>query len=377
MSECITKVEKILKVEAHPNADRLELATCRGWNCVVPKGVYTSGDMCVYIPIDSILPEQLEATLFEGSKVQLTKHRVKTIRLRGAISQGLIASSEIIYEYLGRHGKHVKLKEGLELTDLLGISKWEPPAPKFQSFQGGKQASKKQTNPFFSKYTSLENIKNYPQVFQPEDMVIATEKIHGTNFRAGWVPVYADTLWKKVKKFFRALPAYEFVYGSHNVQLQNHDKNAKVFYDNNIYYQATVKYNLKNILKKGEVLYGEIYGSGVQGGYDYGLKDEKNVVFFDLKIITKEDSKWADYDDLFLLCTAGRLPLAPVLFKGKFEDIDSEKLFQGHSILSSKQKTREGFVVGSIKEETSYMGRKKLKYINPEYLLRKGNTDYH
>lgn len=380
MSDCITKVEKILKVEVHPNADRLSLATVRGWNCVIPKDVYKEGDLCVYIPIDSILPESLEEKIFSGSKVKLSKHRVKTIKLRGAISQGLIANLNTIDEYLKNDGKKIKLKEGADITEALGIVKHEPPAPKFQNSNSGRRASQKQVNPLFSKYTNLQNIKNYPNLFKDEDMIIATEKIHGTNFRAGWVPFNANTNWKKIKKFFGFAPEWEFVYGSHNVQLQHKSKTVKAYYEGNVYYQMVKKYKLEEIIGKGCVFYGEIYGDGIQKNYNYGLiNGEKDLVIFDMKMHSEHQSEgvWANYDIVKAFCKAYGLKMVPELFCGHFKDLNVEELFEGVSKISDEQKVREGFVVGSLVEENTYAGRKKLKVINPEYLLQKGNTDFH
>jgi len=374
MSECVTKVERIKEISPHPNADRLELAKVRGWHCVVLKGMYQPGDLCVYIPIDSVLPQSLEELLFGDAKVKLSKGRIKTIKLRGAISQGLVANLDTIRKYLGWKKD---LTEGDDLTDALGIKKYEPPAPNFQQFKG-MSSTKKQANPYFGKYTDLQNIKNYDELFKPNDVVVATEKIHGTNFRAGWVPFYADTLFKKVKKFLGLAPKFEFVYGSHNVQLQG--EHQQTFYDSNVYYKTVKQYDLKNKIPHGMVIYGEIYGDGIQGGYNYGLRQETRMVIFDVKTFMDSNSQnghYMDYDDVVYFCKARVLPTAPLLFKGEFKDLNVDKLYQGPSLLCANQLVKEGVVVGSLKEEDTYAGRKKLKCINPEYLLGKNNTDFH
>ncbi len=374
MSECITKVEVIKEVNPHPNADRLELAKVRGWHCVVSKGVYKPGDLCVYIPIDSVLPQALEETLFSNAKVKLTKGRIKTIRLRGAVSQGLVASIETIGNYLNDSN----LKEGDELTEALEIKKWEPAPPKFQQFKGMKKSTKKQVNPHFGKYTDLQNIKNYDELFKPEDYVAVTEKIHGTNFRAGWVPFYADTFWKKVKKFFGVAPGFEFVYGSHNVQLQG--KHQQIYYDTNVYYKTVQQYDLMNKIPFGYVVYGEIYGDGIQKNYNYGLRQETGLVVFDIKTFIDTESQnghYMSYDNAMAMCSLWNLPKVPLLYRGKFQDLNIESLYKGSSTLSREQKVREGVVICAETEENTYAGRKKLKCINPEYLLGKNNTDFH
>ena len=99
MSECITRVTKILKVEHHPNADKLDVAQVDGWHCIVGRDTYKAGDKCIYIPIDSIIPYPLEKIIFAGAKVKLSKGRIKTIKLRGLISQGLVVHPDTIKEY--------------------------------------------------------------------------------------------------------------------------------------------------------------------------------------------------------------------------------------------------------------------------------------
>ena len=71
------------------------------------------------------------------------------------------------------------------VTQTLGVTKYEPPAPP-QNMQGVAVKPKK-TNPYFEKYTDIDNIKRHPDVFSEDIYVVATEKIHGTNFRAGYV----------------------------------------------------------------------------------------------------------------------------------------------------------------------------------------------
>ena len=369
MSECITRVAKIIKVESHPNADRLEMAQVDGWHCVVPKGVYSKNDLCVYIPIDSVLPLQLEETLFDNAKVKLSKGRIKTIKLRGMISQGLIANLDTIKCFLGDHGKHIKLELDTDITSELGILKYEPPAPGFQSF-GVKKV--RISNPNFTKYKSIENIKNYHTLFKPEDEIIATEKIHGTNFRAGWVlkeipQGISKKAAFKVACFFSSDYKWEFNVGSHNVQL--------TLEGNNIYSDIARKHDLKARMKKGEILYGEIYGPGVQKGYHYGLKEgEKELVVFDLK----DNGKYADFNCLRERAEKIGARVVPVLYSGPYENCDKEKITEGDSVFAPEQKIREGMVIRSMVEAYNpRVGRKVLKCISPDYLLRGEKSSFH
>lgn len=365
MSKLRVEICRIDKVENHPNADRLDLVTVAGWQCVVTKGNFKEGDKCIYIPIDSILPSDVESKIFgPDSKVKLSKSRVKTIKLRGAISQGLAIKPSLLlgeYEYV----------EGEDVAEILGITKYEPPIA--TSPESSAQATpRKKENINFKKYTDISNLKWYPNLFEGE-FVVATEKIHGCNFRAGYVPFDANTLWKKIKQFLGLAPKYEFVYGSRNVQLQN-KSTYNGYYSENVYLKMVKKYNLEEKLVPGEVIYGEIYGDGIQKNYSYGCeKGEQKAVFFDLIF----NGEYLSFDNFFLTLYMRNLPMAPIVYTGRFNLDALKDHTKGPSRLCPKQEVREGIVVRpEHKEENSYAGRKILKMINDEYLL-KDNTEYH
>lgn len=376
MSTLKAEVCKINKIETHPNADRLEITSVKGWACVVRKNEYRLGQNIIYIPIDSILPEKLEKKIFgSDSKITLNKHRVRTIRLRGAYSQGLVVG-------LDQLGFSEKLDEGTDLTEALGITKYEPPASKMQSTNKGGGGDN--PHPLFKKYTKIENIENYHELFEPDDEVIITEKIHGTNFRAGWLEFVANTFWKKILKYTGFAPSHEFVFGSHNIELPNRLLKDKHYYSKNVYAATVKQYNLKNKIPNGYVIYGEIYGPSIQKGYHYGLKnDETKLVIFDAR---KDDQYLcrADFQSvcqwMCRMCTAKGLDCGlkaiPILFTGKFKDVNLDETISGPSVLCPKQKIREGIVIKPRAETHTFMGRKILKYISPEYLM-KDNTEFH
>jgi RNA ligase (TIGR02306 family) len=400
------KVVRINEVVPHPNADRLDLCTIAGWQCVSQRGNYKAGDLVVYIPIDSVLPDKVERILFgPDSKIKLHKSRVKSIKIRGSISQGMLAPCT----ELG-----VPAKEGYDCTKELGISKYEPPeAP--PSMRGGNPVSKKKKNPFFKEYGGLDNFKNYPELFKEGEEVIITEKIHGTNFRFGWVPAATDTFTKKVKKFFGVLPEYEFVFGSNKVQLQNRVSSghwkAKMlgwipikairtiayqgYYEQsgvgNVYEEAVKKYDLKNITEdpryRGCVFYGEIYGSSVQKDYAYGCAEgERKLVMFDIMCTepgmrTGEareqfEAGFCDHHAVESVCEDLGLDVVPILYRGPFDAKKAKELTKGNSVMVPTQKVREGVVIRPAREEKCHMGRKVLKLISDDYLLG-DNTDFH
>lgn len=354
MSSLIVEVSKIENIQKHPNADRLSIVTVRGWNCIVGLNQYKSGDLVIFCPPDSIIPNNL----IEQYNLEYLKKngRVRTVKLRGFISQGLILDIP----------KDKNWKEGLDVAKFLNIKKYEPPTPKYQQLKG-KKPTRKKLNPEFDKYTEIENIKNYKEIFKNGDQVIITEKIHGTNFRAGNLPRYKGNLWGKIKSFL--FGKYEFVYGSHNVQLVSANKN-KNFYGEDVYGRIAKKYKLAEIIPEDYIVYGEIYGKGIQD-LTYGL-DDIDLVIFDVKY-KGEYLSWIDFKKF---CENLRLPIVPVLNIACYGVDTIPKYTNGKSKLYPKQ-IREGCVIKSILEENHpQIGRKVLKSVSSEYLLRKGATEY-
>src|SRR3954471_2110828 len=91
MSTHKAPVVEIQQIITHPNADRLEVALIEGWQVVIGKGNFKQGDLALYIPVDSVLPESLETRLFPpDSKIKLNKHRIRSIKIRSMMSQGML-----------------------------------------------------------------------------------------------------------------------------------------------------------------------------------------------------------------------------------------------------------------------------------------------
>lgn len=127
----LVTVQKIVSLDPIDGADRIEVARVLGWNVVVQKGLHEVGDLVAFFEIDSLLPETnpaFESFQKRGQKkvlvdgVEVKGHVLKTAKLRGQISQGLI----IPLRELDITGP---FNVGDELTDSLGVLKWEPPIP--------------------------------------------------------------------------------------------------------------------------------------------------------------------------------------------------------------------------------------------------------
>lgn len=366
MSSLIVEVCEIKDIQPHPNADRLDIATVKGWNCIIQKGSYEIGDWVVFFPPDCVLPDYL----IEKYELEFLKKggRVGTLKLRGYISQGLVLPVDCVL--LKSRGGFVV---GDNVADVLGVTKYEVPE-KLDTRQG-KTTTRKVQNPYFTKYTDIENVKNFDTVFEEEDMVVITEKIHGSNIRFGWLPIEINfkngdwlgilrSLWKK----YVLRQSYEFVYGSHNVQLQWDSQ--KNFYSENIYAKVISQKVEIDSLPRGYIFYGEVFGKGVQElEYD---RDGLDLAIFDIK---NSDGRYLTYSNLVLSCQNHNLPIVPELYVGAyFEDILKEHTEDDSTIASH---IREGCVVKSLWESNHLrIGRKILKSINPEYLARKNRTEF-
>ena len=194
--------------------------------------------------------------------------------------------------------------------------------------------------------------------------------VHNSNFRCGYVLISGNFFQKTLKKIKNIInrnkyPEYEFLVGSHNVQLDNNK--------NNVYHQIAEKYDLKSKLEPGQIIYGEIYGDGIQKNYNYGLNNEIRFAAFDMLL----SGRWLNYKLAYNFFRNKEIPEALILYQGEFKPELIEKYCSGPSNLCKTQKHIEGIVIKSVDEEIGHMGRMIFKYLNPEYLLLKNNTEFH
>lgn len=371
MSELRVEVSKIDQILPCPNADRLEVAVVKGWNCVVSKGSFLAGDVCLYIPVDSVLSADVENIIFPpDSKIKLSHSRIRTIRIRQQISQGLV----VRLESLGLSAKDYKV--GDDLAEKLGITKYEPQQRSVQFT--GKQVSKRLINPYFKEYTDIENVK-WGVPFAEGEEVAITSKIHGSNFRAGWVPKTPRTLFDKLRKLVGLLPKWEFVYGSRRVQL-NYRKDYKGYYDENIYLEMVKKYRLQERIPMGHLFYGEVYGDGVQKNYLYDCKPgERKLIIFDIrKVEPGKDPQYLDWNIVKDMCESSILRYVPERYVGPYDPQVVKTLSNTHpSALAPSQAVEEGVVVKALKEVPAGHARKIVKSISDAYYLDSNNTDHH
>lgn len=358
----------IKEIKEHPNADALELAVVYGFEVIVKKDSYKVGDIVLYIPIDSIIPQDLEDHLFPAdAKIKLTKHRIRQIRIRKYPSQGMLISIDDIDAVYGF--KPTSLEK--DYAEKLKIEKYEPPAKGSPQAQNAAKKKKAKENSHFRKYNGLGNIKWFPTKFQEGEEVTVQEKIHGTNARAGKMPFETNTIWKKIKGFFGMNPKFEECYGSNNVQLQDR-KRYKGFYGEDLYGAVFGKIEVFNKIKEGEQIFGEIYGEGIQKNYHYGTREHKFVLFD-----VQKDGVWLNPDEVKAYAEERGFDFIPEIYRGPFNLEKMKELTLGDSVLAPSQKVREGIVIKSVEGYDEGMGGKRaLKFISEKY-LDKDQTDFH
>jgi hypothetical protein len=252
--------------------------------------------------------------------------------------------------------------------EVMNIFKYEPPAKMVQLSSGRKIRYK--DNPNFGIYYKFPNAKNVPDMFTGSDLVEITRKIHGTNARYGIVKKSKISIWDKIVKFFgNKWVEYEFVVGSHNVEKGS---DSQGFYDTNVWYEIAEKYNIKEKMwdnakfrgaediGTGMILYGEIYGAGIQKGYDYRLS-EIRLVGFDVSINGQYlDTAKAAY----IITTHFRVPYVPILWTGMWSKEIQDACVLDNFIEGTKV-PHEGIVVKDVSGDR----RKIAKVINPAYLI--------
>jgi RNA ligase (TIGR02306 family) len=354
-------VAKINEVRAIEGADNIELVIAGGWNAITKKGEFNEGALTIIATTDAVIPEKLSEKM--GVTNYLRKgNRVRTVKLRGVYSECLIIPVTYI--------RAKSIVEGKDLMEELGITKYEPPVKQIQLASGRK--IKWRDNQNFHIYYKFPNLKNVAGMFTEEDEVQITRKIHGTNARYGIVKKSKLTLWDRVKKFLRLADEwvdYEYIYGSHNCEKGS---DTQGFYSTDVWRTIAETYGIKERLWKqakkysaedlgsGLVLYGEIYGAGIQKNYEYGLTDIKFAAF-DITIngeYCEPEVTEVITQDIFLL------PHVEVLYEGLWnQEVQDEYTF--NNFIEGTKVPHEGIVIKHISGER----RKVAKVINPDYLI--------
>lgn len=364
-------VARINEIKPIPGADNIEQGVIGGWNCIIKKGEYKVDDLVVVATTDAVIPQDLSDAMNVTNYLRKGQ-RVRTVKLRGVYSECLIISGQFLTPKT-----QLNMVEGQDLMEALGIFKYEPPAVQIQLSSGRK--IRYHQNPNFTVYHKFPNLKNVAGLFTEEDNVQITRKIHGTNARYGIVKKRKLSIWDRFKKLVRLADEwieYEYVYGSHNVEKGS---DTQGFYSTDVWREVADKYQIKEKLwafvKKhtptevgsGVVVYGEIYGPGIQKNYDYGLK-ELEFAGFDIvwngEYLSTEGTYLTMIGKPTNFIGGVDLPHVPVLYNGNWSQEIQDK-FTFNNFIEGTKVPHEGIVI----KDSSGRREKVAKVINPDYLI--------
>ena len=361
-------VARINEIKPIPGADNIEQGVIGGWNCIIKKGEYKVDDLVAIATTDAVIPQGLSDAMNVTNYLRKGQ-RVRTVKLRGMYSECLVIPNQFLPVGYNPEGK--------DLMDSLSIFKYEPPVVQVQLASGRK--IRYHQNPNFHVYYKFPNMKNVTGMFIDTDLVQITRKLHGTNARYGIVKKTKLSLWDKIKKFLWLADTwidYEFVYGSHNVEKGS---DTQGFYDTDVWRTVADKYDIKNKLwafvknhkpseiGNGVVVYGEVYGPGIQKNYDYGLK-ELEFAGFDIMW----DGNYLSVEETWYTMTGNKgsfiggvdLPHVPILYTGPWSQ-EIQDVFTFNNFIEGTKVPHEGIVIKHVSGDR----HKVAKVINPDYLI--------
>ena len=361
----LAHIETITAIEPIQGADLIQLAKLLGWQCVIAKkDDFKVGDRVVYIEIDSVVPERPE---FEFLRAR--KFRIRTIKLKGQISQGLVLPLSVL--------PPAKYKEGQDVTETLGITHHDPESSlhidtkkrsKLMKFLFRFKIVRKICMPFIVKVkgswphyiskTDEERIQNlgwYKVYNQFKDQhFYVTEKLDGSS---------ATFFYKREKVNLLK----KFIVGvcSRNQWLKTPDES--------IWWKIARRYNIEFYLtdyykKLGHelVIQGEIIGSKIQHNK---YKLDNDIDFYVFNIINLTDSYHFTLKEMKEFCDASGLKTVPVVHEHFILPEDRETLIvmaDGKSLLNPNT-DREGLVFRCIED-----AQKKISFkaISNKFLLK-------
>jgi RNA ligase (TIGR02306 family) len=325
-------IQRITKISEHTNADSLELATVLGWQVVVKKGEYKVDDLAIYVELDGLLPDKPE---FEFMRAR--KFRVRSVRLRGEISQGLLLPIDLIGD------NTITIEEGADVSEIIGVTHYEKPIP--VSLAGLVRGN----FPPYIRKTDEERIQNVPGLIDElqGESVYATVKCDGTS----WTGLLCDGEFHVCTR-------------NNDLKLDNNDENP--------YIKVARKYDVENKLRRlgiNVAIQGELVGPGIQKNR-LGLKELELRVF---NVFYIDEQGYADYNELRSFCEVMELPMVPVIAVWDFDNTIEELLEMAEGCYEGTKNRREGIVIRPLKAiyARSLRGRRcSFKVLSNSYLLK-------
>lgn len=336
MERKLATIRKINKLQPIDGADMIEVAVIDGWKVVVKKGEFQEGDWCVYFEIDSFLPikpefEFLRKSSYKKDSLGNEGFRLKTIRLRQQLSQGLALPLTSFPDY------NRSVFYGLDVTDDLGIIKYEPPIP------ANLAGTVKGMFPSFANKTDETRIQNLTSEFEEwknEKLLFeVTEKLDGSSC----------TMY---------IRDGEFGVCSRNLDLQRDE--------NNSFWKVAIEHDVENKLRSisdNIVIQGELIGEGIQGN-PYNIKGQDFKVFNVYDINTGQYYPIDATKNIAYKLGFNSVPLLHVITLRQFDDIDDLLEFAEGKSLLNNQIEREGIVFKTADRSVHF------KVISNKFLLK-------
>lgn len=377
MERKLASVQRITAVEPIEGADKIELVKVLGWQCVTQKSNnFKVGDLCAYFEIDSLIPTQPPFE-FLKKKPEDTEARLRTIRLKKQLSQGLVLPLNVC-RLEGSHGS-VRLvdrntlvpdynpaipewwikpvNEGDDVSEFFGITKYEAPIP------AQLRGKIKGQFPYFLIKTDETRIQSCPGVLTRNKgkKFYITEKIDGSS-----MTVYYYTKAQAEEYGLPIKPDQTEVFGicSRSLDLEQTEDNA--------YWKCALKYDiLKNMqaLDKPIAIQGEIFGEGIQGNK---LK-QPGLNFRVFNVYDLATKSYKGYNDFINIVNNLNLQTVPILTVNweLNHTVDQLVMWSIDKSSINTEVWREGIVFRTMEEDVDKdLGRFSFKVINPEFLLK-------
>jgi RNA ligase (TIGR02306 family) len=339
MSDIVRKlasVQMVEEIKPIEGADKIEAVRVLGWWVVAQKGEYEIGDLAIYLEIDSFCPTEIAPFLSKDKEPReyngVKGERLRTVKLKKQISQGLLLPLDTVGWNVIHSWKEDPV--GTDLTELLGIQKWEAPI-------NAQLAGMARGNfPSFVPKTDQERIQNCWRNIErvKTERFEVTQKCDGSSMTA----YYRDG---------------DFGICSRNLDLKQDENNA--------FWKVALRYGLPEKLEAlglNIAIQGELIGPGIQGNPE--RLTDLDLFVFDIFDINKQE--YLKSENRLEICEKLGLKHCPILYT----DLDIYeatmesllKMAEGKSLLSDNP-VREGLVFKSIESQFSF------KCISDAFLL--------
>ena len=338
----LASIQRIADLQPIAGADAIERARVLSWALVVKKDEFEVGDLCVYCEIDSLMPKRPEFEFLRSSN-----HRIRTVKLRGQVSQGICFPLDV----LGPDAPAIE--EGADVTEHLGVEKYDPPIPTELA------GEVKGPFPGFLTKTDETRIQAVANVEVGQQLLngvlhrhrgrrfFATEKLDGTS-----VTIY--------------LRDGDFGVCSRNLDLLESDTNTLWKVARKLDIEAKLRGAGRNL-----ALQGELIGPNIQKNR-YKL-NEHDIAFFN--VLDIDEHTFLDQAEFETALASFELASVPMVDEFALDHTVDElvSMSEAPSVLNPRQ-TREGLVIRAVEEtRDEELGRLSFKVISPKFLLKGGD----